>query len=97
MCLQALEGDYQDRLYDTLYEDTGMYADKTGENPEYTDEQRVIEALKESPKPVKYLQMLTGYSSRGHFLKDVINPLLEAGTIYRDGNAKSPTARLHLR
>ena len=56
-----------------------------------------IEALKESPKPVKYLQMLTGYSSRGHFLKDVINPLLESGTIYRDGCPKSPTARLHLR
>ena len=36
-------------------------------------------------------------NSRGRFLKDVINPLLEAGTIYRDGNPKSPMARLHLK
>ena len=34
---------------------------------------------------------------RSRFLKNVINPLIDAGTTYRDGPAKSPTALMRLR
>ena len=45
---------------------------------------------------MKELQEATDYRSRSQFLKEVINPLIAAGTIYRDGKAKSPAVRIKL-
>ncbi len=52
-------------------------------------------ALKNSSR-TKALQAETHYKSRAGFLKEVLNPLIENGIVYRDGNAKSPTAVIKL-
>lgn len=46
---------------------------------------------------VKDLQCAYGYSNRSRFLKDVINPMIERGDIYRDGSTKSPTAVIKIK
>lgn len=82
------------RLFDMLYEGETLVADLT----DLTDHEKIIAILKaEGPKTTKELQTRLAYSSRSKFLKNIINPLIDAGTIYRDGNPKSPTARLKLR
>ncbi len=51
----------------------------------------------EGPKSVKELQEKMQYNNRGKFLKEVINPLIERGKIYRDGKSKSPLALIKLK
>ncbi|WP_406038627.1 hypothetical protein [Succinimonas sp.] len=53
--------------------------------------------MKAGPKPVKALQEALGFSNRTYFLRDVINLLMAAGDIYRDGNLKSPRALIRLK
>lgn len=82
------------RLFDRLYEENVREID----NEEKSDTEKVIELLKmEGPKPAKELQSVTHYKSRSRFLAEVINPLIDSNIIYRDGNAKSPTARIKLK
>ena len=66
---------------------------------EYTaSENKVWKLLKENgPMKVKDLQCAYGYSNRSRFLKDVINPMIERGDIYRDGSTKSPTAVIKIK
>jgi len=82
------------KLYDMLYEmDTSEIA-----YDGLTNEEKVIAILKmEGPKPVKELQEAFEYKSRSQFLNEIINPLIDAGKIYRDGNIKSPRALIKLR
>lgn len=82
------------KLYDLLYSGEAIEF----EFGDMTDSEKVIAILKlEGPKPVKELQETLKYRSRSQFLKDVINPLMEAGTIYRDGRAKSPTSLIKIK
>ena len=53
--------------------------------------------LQDGPASVKDLQTLSQYKSRSIFLKEVLNPIIEADLIYRDGNFKSPTALIRLK
>lgn len=78
------------RLFDLLYED---------EMPkvEMTEQEVVVDILRDGPRSVRDLQSALSYASRSRFLKNVINPLIDAGAIYRDGPAKSPTALMRLR
>ena len=78
------------RLFDLLIQDE-LPSD------ELTDIEKVIELLKESPKPVKYLQAVTRFKSRSRFLAEVLNPLMEKGVVYRKGSAKSPTSVIKLK
>lgn len=74
-------------LYDKLYEEHSTKINDT----DMSDAERIVALLKsEGPKSVKELQKYTSYKSRSQFLTEIINPLIEAGVIYRDGNAKSP-------
>ncbi len=82
------------RLYDTMYE----IQDSEVSMEEESDQERVINLLKTSgPKSVKELQRVTAYASRTTFLKNVLNPLIEQGIIYRDGNTRSPRALIKLK
>ena len=82
------------RLFDVLYdENSGGTIDY-----EQTDSEKIVDILKkEGPKSVKDLQEATHYKSRSQFLAEIINPLIESGIIYRDGNIKSPRSRIRLR
>ena len=77
------------RLFDKVYEDYGSVK-------ELSDREKVIELLKSEPRSIKELQSVTVYKSRSRFLEEIINPLLDKGLIYRNGNAKSPTAKICL-
>ena len=82
------------RLFDRFYEESEVYS----LHESLSDVQKVLELLRtEGPKRVKELQAVTNYKSRSQFLTEVINPLIIDGTIYRDGNVKSPTALIKLR
>ena len=82
------------RLFDKLYEETEKVVDYTA----LSETDKIVEILRtEGPKSVKELQQRMQFKSRGVFLKEMINPLIEAGKIYRDGNVKSPTALLRLK
>jgi len=82
------------RLFDRLYEENGANIF----NEEMSDTDKVLELLKtEGPKPIKELQAITVYKSRSQFLTEIINPLIEANIIYRDGNVKSPRALIKLK
>ena len=82
------------RLYDRLYEeeieiDDGLLSDS---------KKMIVELLKkEGPMLVKDLQASTKYKSRSQFLAEVLNPLMDADLIYRDGNPKSPTALIKIK
>lgn len=78
------------RLFDKLYQEQSPLQG-------LTDQEKMIHVLQEGPQPVSYLQTLSQYRSRGPFLKEVINPLIDRGIIYREGNVKSPTAVLRLK
>ena len=81
------------RLFDRFYEDNDEYIIQE----ELSATERVLERLRtEGPKQMKELQEVTNYKSRSQFLKDIINPLMEEGVIYRDGNSKSPKALIKL-
>lgn len=81
------------RLFDRLYEED--------QKPDYatlSEKDKIIEILRtEGPKSVKELQQRMQFKSRGVFLKEIINPLIAADEIYRDGNVKSPTALIRLK
>ena len=82
------------RLFDRFYEDSTTYI----LHEELSDSQKVIEMLRtEGAKHVKELQAVTNYKSRSQFLTEIINPLIENGLIYRDGNVKSPKALIKLK
>ena len=78
------------RLFDVLYEN------KT-DDEEIDNKEKILELLKEGPKQIKELQAATKYKSRSQFLARVINPMISAGIIYRDGSAKSPTSLIKLK
>lgn len=72
-----------------------IYAIVYTETEELTDAERIIAILStEGPKSVKELQEALNYNNRGHFLKNVLNPMLEEGVVYRDGKPKSPYAQI---
>ncbi len=80
-------------LQDKLYNDS----EQALEMAKMSDSERIIELLKvEGSKPVKELQEVTNYKSRSQFLVEVINPLLEAGIVIREGNIKSPKSVIKL-
>lgn len=82
------------RLFDKLYSNEAIELDLS----ELTNEEKVIAILKmEGPGTVKELQAKLNYKSRSQFLKDVINPLMESGRIYRDGKTKSPNSLIKIR
>jgi predicted transcriptional regulator len=74
-------------LFDKLYEDYDA-------QNELSDKDKVIELLKDGPKTVKELQSVTKYKSRSTFLEKVLNPLINTGTVYQDGDEKSPSTRI---
>ena len=77
------------RLFDMLYQEDAPYQ-------EMGDAEKVMQLLQDGPQRVKTLQSATKYKSRSQFLKDIINPLLEEGTVIRQGNLKSPASVLVL-
>lgn len=82
------------RLYDMLYSEEVIELDLEG----LSNAEKVIFILNmEGSKSVKELQERINYRSRSQFLKDVINPLIESGDIYRDGKPKSPTSRIKIK
>ena len=82
------------RLFDRLYKEEIVQSDIE----QQLDSEIIIKLLKaEGSKPIKELQAAVGYKSRSRFLKEVIDPLIDANVIYRDGNIKSPTALIRLK
>ena len=82
------------RLYDMLDSEEVIELDLEG----LSNAEKVISILNmEGSKSVKELQERINYRSRSQFLKDVINPLIESGDIYRDGKPKSPTSRIKIK
>lgn len=82
------------RLYDMLNSEEVIELDLEG----LSNAEKVISILNmEGSKSVKELQERINYRSRSQFLKDVINPLIESGDIYRDGKPKSPTSRIKIK
>lgn len=82
------------RLYDRLYNGEAIELDLE----DLADAEKIITILRmEGPKPVKDLQEVMNYRSRSQFLREIINPLIESGKIYRDGKPKSPTALIKIR
>lgn len=71
------------RLFDKQYADIPLV------DEDMSDEEKVIHLLESNPMPTKQLQESLHYTSRSRFLNAVINPLIEQGIIYRDGNPKS--------
>lgn len=77
------------KLYDKLY--------RSSVDEEVTDQEKIAALLKsEGPQSVKDLQDRLKYRSRSHFLRSVINPMIDQGIIYRDGKAKSKTSLIRL-
>lgn len=82
------------RLYDRLFNGEAIEMDLQ----ELTDREKVLAILKmEGPKPVRELQEALNYKNRGRFLNMVLNPLMEAEEIYRDGKPKSPASLIKLK
>lgn len=82
------------RLYDRLYGESEVEIDEVN----MSNFDRITAILKnEGPKSVKELQTFTKYKSRSQFLAEVINPLIESGIIFKDGNSKSPTALIKIK
>lgn len=78
------------RLFDLLYSND-MSDDAL------TDEEKVIDLLRTGPCGVKELQAVTHYKSRSRFLAEILNPLIDKGIIYRDGNPKSYQTKIRLK
>lgn len=82
------------KLYDKLYNSESLNLDLDN----LTDKERLIALLKmEGPQSVKNLQEKLNYTNRSLFLRNVINPLIEANIIYRDGNIKSPNSLIKIK
>ena len=88
-CVMIYAGFLNLRLFDTLYHGEEAIV-------EQTDAEKIIQLLKESPRTIKELQAMTAYKSRSRFLEEVINPMIKAGEIYRDGSPKSPRSLFRL-
>lgn len=88
-CVMIYAGFLNLRLFDTLYQGEEAIV-------EQTDAEKIIQLLKESPRTIKELQAMTAYKSRSRFLEEVINPMIKAGEIYRDGSPKSPRSLFKL-
>lgn len=88
-CVMIYPGFLDLRLYDKLFNNSVI-------DFELSDSEKIIALLREGQKKIKELQEATKYKSRSRFLKEVINPLLEAKKIIRIGNEKSPTATFKL-
>lgn len=81
-------------LRDKLYDDSNQATDKMS----MSDSERIVELLRtEGPKPVKELQEVTSYKSRSQFLTEILNPLLDAEIVIREGNVKSPKSVIKLK
>ena len=81
------------RLFDKLYDEKNnlVFEKKLSES------EKVVEKIRRTgPARVRELQELTKYKSRSRFLSEVLDPLMDAGIVYRDGNSKSPTALIKL-
>lgn len=78
------------RLFDLLY-NSQMVDD------ELSDKEKVLELLRTGPCAVKELQAVTHYKSRSIFLKEVLNPLINDGVIYRDGNPRSTKSLIKMK
>ncbi|MCI5829389.1 MAG: AAA family ATPase, partial [Spirochaetia bacterium] len=89
-CVMIYPGFLDLRLYDRLYDNQTVDFDIPA-----TD--KVIDLLKTGPKKIKELQESTMYKSRSRFLQEVINPLIDAGKIYREGSVKSPSSIFKLK
>lgn len=82
------------QLFDKLYNDEAIDLDLDN----LTESEKVIALLRmEGPQSIRELQKKLNYNSRSIFLKEVINPMLDEGKIYRDGKPKSPTALIKLK
>ena len=79
------------RLYDFLYNNHHDYSENL------TVKEKAEIFLRDGGKTTKELQTLFGYNSRSSFIRDIINPLLNEGVIYRDGNPKSRNTLIKLR
>ncbi len=79
------------RLYDLLYNNHHDYSENL------TVKEKAEIFLRDGGKTTKELQTLFGYNSRSSFIRDIINPLLNEGVIYRDGNPKSRNTLIKLR
>ncbi len=91
-CLMIYPGFINLRLFDRLYQpddDNGFHL--------LNDTEKVLVLLEDGPKFARDLQRVTRYSTRSKFLKEVIDPLLENGTIVREGNIKSPQSVFKLK
>lgn len=86
------------RLFDTLFESheaDALFDD--GKKQWSMDQMAVLSMLRaKGPCLVKDLQAATKYRSRAQFLKEVLTPLLESGTVSRNGNSRSPVSRIVL-
>ena len=89
-CVMIYPGFLDLRLFDKLYQAEEPFV-------EQSDSEKIIKLLKESPRSAKELQAVTSYKSRSRFLKEIINPLIEDGTIFREGSSRSPTAVFRLK
>ncbi|SET69372.1 Predicted transcriptional regulator, contains HTH domain [[Clostridium] aminophilum] len=82
------------RLFDKLYNKDFI----TPDFEQLSDKEKIIALLsQDGPKPVKELQKFVNHKNRSSFLREVINPLIEAELIYRDGNPKSPTSLIKIK
>lgn len=83
------------KLYDRLYSEDNV---TVSEPLESDDKEIVVEVLRrQGPKSVRELQNMLKYENRGTFLRNVINPLINDGIIYRDGNVRSPKALIRIK
>jgi len=89
-CVMIYPGFLDLRLFDKLHEDTQSYY-------EFPDDEIVMKLLESGPKGIKDLQSGTKHKSRSRFLSEIINPLIQSGKIYREGNIKSPSAVFRLK
>lgn len=82
------------KLYDTLYKRyDGSENDKNADKKE-----KLLYILEDSGSMrINDLQYELDYTNRTRFLNDIINPLIEEGEIYRDGNKKSPNSVIRIR
>lgn len=82
------------KLYDKLYNGESLNLDLDG----LTDREKVVSILKmDGPEPIKELQEKLNYSNRSLFLKNIINPLIKANFIYRDGKPKSRSSLIKVK
>jgi hypothetical protein len=82
------------RLYDRLYQNDFIDTDYDG----LTNAEKVTAILRmEGGQTVKSLEAKLGYQNRSRFLKEVLNPLIASGVIYKDGKPKSPRALVKLK